>query len=304
MLITLVGAGVSGLTTAILLQEHGHRVQVVAAAKGEGTTSSAAGAVWYPFRADPPERVTAWGLRAKGWLTELARTTPEAGVDLLTMYEVVDDDARPWWAACAPDLELVREGIPYPAAMAWRFQVPRVEPALHLAWLESQLRWPIEMRRVVSLDAEPGDLVVNCTGLGARALTGDSQLQALFGQTVVVEPGGIDLATDVVDERDHARMLYVIPRRGSVVIGGCSVPVADDHSLEPNPAFESEILQRATTAGFAPGRVLRSKCGLRPYRTTVRLERDGRIIHNYGHGGAGFTLARGCAEEVAALAEA
>ncbi|MBK6319087.1 MAG: FAD-dependent oxidoreductase [Dehalococcoidia bacterium] len=240
MLITLVGAGVSGLTTAILLQEHGHRVQVVAAAKGEGTTSSAAGAVWYPFRADPPERVTAWGLRAKGWLTELARTTPEAGVDLLTMYEVVDDDARPWWAACAPDLELVREGIPYPAAMAWRFQVPRVEPALHLAWLESQLRWPIEMRRVVSLDAEPGDLVVNCTGLGARALTGDSQLQALFGQTVVVEPGGIDLATDVVDERDHARMLYVIPRRGSVVIGGCSVPVADDHSLEPNPAFESK----------------------------------------------------------------
>lgn len=303
MLITLVGAGVSGLTTAILLQEHGHRVQVVAAAKGEGTTSSAAGAVWYPFRADPPERVTAWGLRAKEWLTELARTTPEAGVDLLTMYEIVDDDAPPWWAACAPELELVREGIPYPAAMAWRFQAPRVEPALHLAWLESQLRWPIEMRRVVSLDAEPGDLVVNCTGLGARALTGDSQLQALFGQTVVVEPGGIDLATDVVDERDHARMLYVIPRRGSVVIGGCSVPVADDHALEPNPAFESEMLQRAKTAGFAPGRVLRSKCGLRPYRTTVRLERDGRIIHNYGHGGAGFTLARGCAEEVAALAK-
>ncbi|WP_343394071.1 FAD-dependent oxidoreductase [Candidatus Amarobacter glycogenicus] len=42
---------------------------------------------------------------------------------------------------------------------------------------------------------------------------------------------------------------------------------------------------------------------MRPYRTTVRLERDGRIIHNYGHGGAGFTLARGCAEEVAALAK-
>jgi D-amino-acid oxidase len=38
----------------------------------------------------------------------------------------------------------------------------------------------------------------------------------------------------------------------------------------------------------------------------VRLERDrlrdGRIaIHNYGHGGAGFTLCRGCAEDVAKL---
>ena len=31
------------------------------------------------------------------------------------------------------------------------------------------------------------------------------------------------------------------------------------------------------------------------------VERHGRIIHNYGHGGAGFTLCRGCAEDVAAL---
>jgi D-amino-acid oxidase len=39
----------------------------------------------------------------------------------------------------------------------------------------------------------------------------------------------------------------------------------------------------------------------------VRLEkeklRDGRaVIHNYGHGGSGFTLSWGCAHEVAQLA--
>ena len=28
--------------------------------------------------------------------------------------------------------------------------------------------------------------------------------------------------------------------------------------------------------------------GLRPGRDEIRLEVDGRIIHNYGHGGAGF----------------
>jgi D-amino-acid oxidase len=41
--------------------------------------------------------------------------------------------------------------------------------------------------------------------------------------------------------------------------------------------------------------------GLRPYRNEVRVEREGNIIHNYGHGGSGFTLAWGCANEVLRL---
>ena len=51
-------------------------------------------------------------------------------------------------------------------------------------------------------------------------------------------------------------------------------------------------------------RVLAERVGLRPFRRSgVRLERDrlrdGRtVIHNYGHGGAGFTLSWGCAREV------
>jgi len=44
--------------------------------------------------------------------------------------------------------------------------------------------------------------------------------------------------------------------------------------------------------------------GLRPYRSTVRLEcvdleNAKRLVHNYGHGGSGYTLAWGCAEDVA-----
>lgn len=298
MLITVVGAGVSGLTTALALQERGHRVQVVAAATGEATTSAAAGAVWYPFRADPPDRVVGWAMRAKEWLTELSQTTPEAGVDVLTVFEAVDSDELPWWAGCAADLELVRFDE---TTSAWKFSAPRVEPKIHLAWLESQLKWPIDRRRVASLDAEPGDIVVNCTGLAARVLTGDRELQGLFGQTVIVEPGAIDLSVVTLDERDHGEMSYAIPRRDTVLLGGCANPVEDDFSLEPAPELTSEILARAEARGHRPGAVVGVRCGLRPYRTTVRLERDGRLIHNYGHGGAGYTLARGCAEEVAEL---
>jgi D-amino-acid oxidase len=55
--------------------------------------------------------------------------------------------------------------------------------------------------------------------------------------------------------------------------------------------------------------VLEHKVGLRPGRKEVRLEleplaNNRAVIHNYGHGGAGFTLSWGCAAEVADRAEA
>ncbi len=46
------------------------------------------------------------------------------------------------------------------------------------------------------------------------------------------------------------------------------------------------------------------RVGLRPYREkNVRLEREGdsHVIHNYGHGGSGFTFSWGCGMEVAGL---
>ncbi|MCW5802617.1 MAG: FAD-dependent oxidoreductase, partial [Deltaproteobacteria bacterium] len=79
MEVTVVGAGVIGLATALALEEAGHDVRVVAAATGETTTSSVAGAVWFPYRAGPPEKVARWAARTRAWLTELAAADPPRG---------------------------------------------------------------------------------------------------------------------------------------------------------------------------------------------------------------------------------
>jgi D-amino-acid oxidase len=218
--VTVVGAGVVGLTTAVLLEEAGHRVHVVSAERPERTTSAAAGAVWYPFAVGPPEAVNRWARATRAWLLELCRTVPEAGVDVLTVRECAADARPPWWAEAIDGIRLVEGPQPSGASLAWEFEAPRVEPALHLRWLESRLDRPIEMGRVDRLDDVPGDAVVNCTGIGARRLTGDTTLRALLGQTVLVEPGDVDLRRMYGDERDLSRMFYVIPRRAEVVIGG------------------------------------------------------------------------------------
>jgi D-amino-acid oxidase len=49
--------------------------------------------------------------------------------------------------------------------------------------------------------------------------------------------------------------------------------------------------------------VVAHRVGLRPVRPEVRLEAVGRVIHCYGHGGAGVTVSWGCAEEVLGLVE-
>ena len=300
--VAVIGAGVVGLTTAVVLQEAGHRVRVVAAERPERTTSAAAGALWYPFEVGPPEAVNRWARATRSWLLALCRTAPEAGVDVLTVRQCVADARRPWWADSVDGLRLVEGPQRSGARLAWEFEAPRVEPALHLRWLESTLERPIEVARVDRLDDVPGDLVVNCTGIGARRLTGDTELRALLGQTVLVSPGEVDLRQMYGDERDVSAMLYVIPRRTEVVIGGCALPFEGDVPPPPDPALRAAFLERALAAGFRHGPVLRDAVGLRPVRPEVRIERVGRVIHHYGHGGAGYTLARGSAVEVVGLA--
>jgi D-amino-acid oxidase len=301
--IAVVGAGVIGLTTAHALEQAGHRVRIIATATGAPTTSDVAGAIWFPYRVGPPDRAALWAAQTRAWL-ETHAGARDAGIDVLTGYEISDEPAdppRPWWAA---HIDVERTPAPVPGAPpSWKFTAPRVEPAKFIPWITSKLRAQIELRTVASLDDVPGELVINCTGLGARALVGDSEMVALHGQIALTAPGDVDLSVTITDNRDPRGIFYVIPRRDHLVLGGCSLPVDASTASPPDHAITARILEQAAALNLRVGSIIRERTGLRPYRPSVRLERDGRVIHNYGHGGAGFTLSRGCADAVVRLVD-
>jgi D-amino-acid oxidase len=300
--VTVVGAGVVGLTTAVVLERAGHDVAVVARQTGVATTSGAAGAIWLPFRVGPPHRAMEWARRTREELTRIADGFPEASVDVVDAFIVPESvDELPWWAPAAGGLTLTHHAPGTLGVPAFRMRVPRCDPRHYLSWLEAALTRPVTLADVVDLSGLEGDVLINCTGLGARRLTGDAELGASLGQTVVVASRSLDPGIMLSDDRQPEAMFYLIPRRGEFVLGGCSIPSPAEEAPPADPALRDAILERCRRAGFDPGSVLYLRTGLRPVRPEVRLERDGRVIHNYGHGGAGYTLSWGCAEEVARL---
>ncbi|MEK6702689.1 MAG: FAD-dependent oxidoreductase [Planctomycetota bacterium] len=301
--VSVVGGGIIGLTSALALQDAGFDVTLLADRPGLESVSGVAGALWHPFRCAPPALVSRQAALTRAWYNQLAQEHPSAGVDILDLYELRDTEETPWWSADTPDLRPMHSGFPGgDALIAWHVKAPRAEPGLLIPWLESLLIRPIVRRKVLSFQSVPGDLVVNCTGLGARSLLHDPDLQAIFGHVVVVEPGDIDPGVSISRSWPDDSVFYSIPRRSEVVLGGCVEPCSDDRPLIPSPATRDAILLRARQAGLRPGRVIREACGLRPFRTSIRVQREGRVIHNYGHGGAGYTLCWGSALDVVRLA--
>jgi D-amino-acid oxidase len=292
--VTVVGAGVVGLTTAVCLRSLGVEANVVSRDAPEATTSAVAAALWYPYRALPADRVTAWSAATYDELARLAGVAG-AGVRMRAGIEVLDADApEPWWGGAVPDLRRSADGL--------RFTAPVVDMSVYLPWLADRLcglGGRIERRALGSLDEVAGDAVVNCAGLGARELAGDSSLIAVRGQIVRVAAWGVD--EWLVDQRDSQRLVYIVPRERDVVLGGTAQE--GDEDGEPDPVTTQAILarcaERVPAVRDAP--VVSVAVGLRPGRPSVRLEAEGRVVHCYGHGGAGVTLAWGCAVEVAAL---
>lgn len=302
MRITVIGGGVVGLTAALRLAQREHRVSVVSADPLNETTSTVAGGLIYPRHAEPADRVAGWTEVSVAEFTRLV-DVPGTGVRLMpgTLLRRGERPVPPWADAMGG---MTRDtGVAAPYADALRFTPPLVNTGRYVGWLETELRREgvgFEYRPVRSLDDVDGaDLVVNAAGLGAGRLAADSTVRPARGQ--VVHVADVGLTEWLVDEDDFS---YVLPHGEHAVCGGTEEFGED--SLVPDPATTQDILRRCATLlpGIERAEVLRVKVGLRPFRDHVRLDRDGDVIHCYGHGGVGVTLSWGCAAEVAELAGA
>lgn len=296
--VLVVGAGVVGLTCAVRLLEAGLRVDVVARDLALETTSAVAGGFWYPYRALPQDRVTAWSATTYAVLDALADTEPDAGVAMVEGTEVFRARERdPWWLPAVPALAR-QTALPPGYADGWTFVSPVVEMPVHLRWLTGRLDELGGTLTRLNLSAlpEPAEaVVVNCSGIGSRLLAADRTVVPVRGQVVHLEQVGLRRWW-----LDSAVPTYVIPRSHDIVVGGTDEE--GDWSRTPDPGTAQGLLERARALvpELRDARVLRHRVGLRPVRPAVRLERVGRVIHCYGHGGAGVTLAWGCADEVVA----
>lgn len=304
----VIGAGVSGLTTALRLSEAGARVALWARERPEATVSAVAAAVWYPYRAFPESLVLEWGRRSREVFERLA-SNPEAGVAIREGVELFRSPRPdPWWrGAVRVFRRLSRAELPAAAVDGWRFEAPVIDMSRYLPFLERTLAARgvrIEVRSVATLDEVEAEVVVNCAGLGARTLCGDQTLFPIRGQVVQVHNPGLRDFT--VDDEHPSGMAYVIPRFEDAILGGTAEEGA--WTTEPDERVAEAILARCAELEprLRTAQRLAMKVGLRPGRPTIRLEAERRAgatrIHNYGHGGAGVTVSWGCAEEVVRLA--
>jgi D-amino-acid oxidase len=315
--VTVLGAGVIGLSTAICLAEAGVSVAVHAARPPQQTTSLAAGALWGPHLVGTDGRVERWASVTLDMLRSLSTAdgtstrefVHECGGVAVTR---TDDDEPPEFAGHSVTGRCLPAEIPAGYRAGWRLSAPLVDMAGYLDYLTQRLQRaggrPLVTVTYPTLAAAGmavrSPVLVNCTGTGARELVPDPGVVAYRGQVVVVANPGI--REFFVGAGDGDDLTYFFPHRDRVVLGGTEQ--AGNWNLEPDGATAEAIVGRCAAVEPALGtaRVLTHRVGLRPFRPRVRLEREDTgsgpvVVHNYGHGGSGVTLAWGCAQDAAAL---
>src|ERR1700737_2199870 len=84
--VAIIGAGVSGLTTAVVFADHKYEVSIFAEQIGQQTTSGAAAAIWFPYDAEPADQVIAWALETYRELVELSHNR-NSGVSMIELRQ-------------------------------------------------------------------------------------------------------------------------------------------------------------------------------------------------------------------------
>ncbi|KAF4038208.1 FAD dependent oxidoreductase [Phytophthora infestans] len=279
-------AGGIGLTTALALLQSGFKHVRVVADKFDATTSHVTGGLWVSFALPDgidTSRPRKWCAVTYTWLDTLRKEKGERlgihivpGVDMSARWSAANDEPFMLWL----HEEVAKQGGTF------------------------------EQRRVISLDEEQCDLLVNCSGLAAKELAGYDTVFPFRCQIINVfhsKPNEPKVSVD--KDGQHA---YIIPRPdGDVVLG----ETVQEHNWSTKNKDDDVdgVWERCCRLWpeVRNSKVIDKMAGLRPGRTGgVRLEMQATatkqkavVVHNYGHEGSGHTLHWSCAQDVAKLAK-
>ncbi|CAG5133507.1 unnamed protein product [Candidula unifasciata] len=323
--VVVIGAGVNGLACAVCIQKccPEAQVEIVAENWSPNTTSEISAGFWGPYVVGDtdPEVIKKHSSVTHEYLLQLAHSplAGDVGVQTISGYYLYYDveqeneiikSATDGYRKLTPP-ELAR----FPMAKSGYFHTTvQVDVTPYLQWLTKRFTEAggrVHKRKVFSLSEFAGqcDLVINCSGLGAGDLLKDEQVFPTRGQVWRVHAPWIKhfyLFKPQPGQED----IYILPGVKYTVVGGTG-QVADWRT-QIDEQDSVDIWRRAQNLlpSLARATPVKVQAGLRPTRTTLRLETeliklDGKqlkVVHNYGHGGCGVTLHWGCAVEATKLA--
>lgn len=206
-----------------------------------------------------------------------------------------------------------------------------INTAIYLPWLVSQcLKNGTVFKRAtfkhISDAAAPGihhsgkaaDLVLNCTGLASLKLGGveDKLVHPARGQIVLVRNEADRMYGNSGTDDGPDETMYIMTRAvgGGTILGGCYQK--NNWESQHDPSLAIRIMKRCVEAcpkltngkGIEHLDIIRHGVGLRPAREGgARIEKEKIngvwVVHNYGHGGAGYQSSYGCSQAAIKLVE-
>ncbi|KAH6659013.1 putative FAD dependent oxidoreductase [Truncatella angustata] len=314
--VAVVGAGIFGLTIALLLSEAGCDVEVIARnLPGDESTEWAspwAGALLAPH---PDSGLNDLQVESLRFYQNLLEKEPSCGVKKIHITEYYDDrpnDSRIWYSNVVSNFcRLASSRLPAPATLGFEYEGLAVNPNDFMPWIVKQLQTmkvKLTQNTIASMEElrqiTDATILVNAAGLGAGTLASDEAVHAVRGQTMFV-PCDFNRAVLL----QGSQYTYVIPRQssGGVILGGVSQP--GDTRTEPDQSIRPDIMHRVNqmTGGEflwvnLEKDVAKDIVGFRPSRKGgVKVQRDGDIVHAYGGGSLGWLYAFGVAKQVRKL---
>jgi len=225
--VAVLGAGVMGLSTARLVQEAGFAVTIYAKALPPDTTSNIAGGQFHPFGHFNRDRVTPeW--RAQfiaaldySWRRFQIMVGEDYGIRWLPTYVERSELERQTLPTFPPRNRMLRaDEHPFPVGTLTAYDTLYVETGRYLRQMLSDVQIAGGAVRVrdfgapAELAALPESLIFNCTGLGARALFGDTEMEPIRGQLAILLP------QPEVRYAFTGEAGYMFPRADGIVVGG------------------------------------------------------------------------------------